>query len=110
MSDIASFEDLTSGTEETTELKLQGGKSVRLRGISRYEYMLASKAMLAEGGGDLAKFESMVVDFGLVEPNLSLGQVTAWMKSPGALKDFQSVHEAIMELSGLRAGADKSDL
>lgn len=104
---IASFEDLTSGVLQTETVPLQGGKAVKVQGISRYAYMHASKAM-ADGSNDIALFEARVVAAGLAEPKLSEGQVIAWQKSPGAFSDFQKVHERVMELSGLREGADKS--
>ncbi len=107
MSEIASFEDLIGGTEQTEPVTLTSGKIARVRGLSRYEYMLSSKVM-ADGSNDVAGFEVKIVSFGLVEPKLSEKQVTDWQKSPGALTDFQRVHEKIMVLSGVREGADKS--
>lgn len=109
MSEIASFEDLTSGAEEVHEVPLANGKIVRVRGLSRYEYMLTAKL---SGGADPdpGLFEVLVVHYGLVEPKLSRAQVEAWQKSPGGFVDFQRVDEAIMRLSKAGEGADKSDL
>lgn len=109
MTEYASFEELTAGVAVSEDVSLTGGGKVLVRGLSRYEYMLASKVM-ADGSADVAGFEVKVTFFGLLEPKLSEAQVAAWQKSPGAFSDFQAVHEAVMRLSGLREGADKSDL
>jgi hypothetical protein len=110
MSEIASFEDLTGGEAETTPVVLSSGKTVRVRGLSRYEYMLAGKQSQVDGETDVNLFEGLIVHYGLVEPKLSRGQVEAWQKAPGRSADFALVDEEIMRLSGLREGADKSDL
>jgi hypothetical protein len=110
MTEIASFEDLTGGEAEIVTVELSGGKSVRVRGLSRYEYMLAGKQSQVDGETDVNAFEGLIVRYGLVEPKLSGGQVEAWQKAPGRSADFALVDEKIMELSGLREGADKSDL
>lgn len=105
--EIRSFESLTSGTQQTELLPLPTGGAVRVHGISRYAYMHASKAM-ADGSNNVALFEVRIVAAGLAEPKLTEGQIEAWQKSPGAFADFDKVHKRIMELSGLREGADKS--
>lgn len=105
--EYASFDELTAGVETAENVTLKSGKAVEVRGLSRYEYMLASKVMAADST-DLVGFEVLVTFYGLVQPKLSQTQVAAWHKSPGGFADFQTVHEAIMRLSGLREGADKS--
>lgn len=108
--EYASFQDLTSGVAQEVDLDLPGGGKVRVRGLSRYEYMLATKESRTGDDIDLPLFEVMIVKFGLQRPALSRGQVEAWHKSPGAFADFQAVHERVMELSGKREGADKSNV
>jgi hypothetical protein len=111
VTEYASFEDLTSGAEASKEVTLTNGRKVRVRGLSRYEYMLAGKTANATGGSlDPGVFEALIVHFGMVEPKLSEGQVEAWQKSPGGNVDFHRVDREIMELSGFGEGADKSDL
>jgi predicted lipoprotein len=110
MSEIASFEDLTGGEAEIVSVDLAGGKSVRVRGLSRYEYMLAGKQSQVDGETDVNAFEGLIVLYGTVEPKLSRGQVEAWQKAPGRSADFHRVDREIMRLSGLNEGADKSDL
>jgi hypothetical protein len=110
MTDVASFEDLTGGVAEIVSVTLAGGKSVRVRGLSRYEYMLAGKQSQAGGETDVNAFEGLIVHYGLVEPKLTRSQVEAWQKAPGRSADFARVDEEIMRLSGIREGADKSDL
>ncbi|GGN40546.1 hypothetical protein FHR83_007012 [Actinoplanes campanulatus] len=110
MSEIASFEDLTGGEAESITVELAGGKTVRVRGLSRYEYMLAGKQSQRNGETDVNQFEGQIVHYGMVEPALSLGQVEAWQKAPGRSADFARVEREIMRLSGLGEDADKSDL
>lgn len=106
--EIASFEDLTSGADGFETVKLASGKAVRVRGLSRYEYLLAGKRMNGQEQ-DIGAFEVAITQLGLVEPKLTPGQVLAWQKSAGAFQDFQRVHEAIARLCGIGEGADKSD-
>ncbi len=110
MSEIASFEDLTSGEEEIHTVELSNGKCVRVRGLSRYEYMLAGKQSQVNGETDVNVFENLIVHYGLVEPKLSKGQVEAWQKTPSKNADFAKVDKRIMQLSALDEGAEKSNL
>ncbi len=107
MTEYASFDDLLDHEAVTEDVTLQSGKVVQVRGLSRYEYMLAS-AVMADGSNDVPGFEVRIVLYGLAAPKLTEKQVASWQRTPGAFADFQSVHEAIMRLSGLREGADKS--
>lgn len=108
MAEYASFEELVSGTDAEDDVTLASGGAVRVRGLSRYEYMLATKKAHEGESIDLPLFEALITEYGMVQPKLSSGQVEKWQKSPGAFSDFQAVHTRIMELSGLREGADKS--
>lgn len=109
-SEYATFEDLTSGVAVEEDVELGGGRKVRVRGLSRYEYMLATKMSRDGEDLDLPLFEALITHFGVISPKLSRAQVEGWQKSPGAFLDFQAVHTRIMELSGLREGAEKSQV
>ncbi len=107
MTEYAGFNDLLDHEAVTEDVTLASGKAVQVRGLSRYEYMLAS-AVMADGSNDVPGFEARIVLYGLAAPKLTQKQVEKWQRAPGAFADFQAVHEAIMRLSGLREGADKS--
>lgn len=107
MSEYASFEDLMANpmSQETQDVELNNGMVVKVRGLTRYEYMMCGKNM----EGDSALFERRALMYGIVEPSLSLGQVESWQKSVG-FKVVAPVQDAIMILSGVREDADKSDV
>ncbi len=109
MTEYAGFDDLLDHEAVSEDIALASGKVVQVRGLSRYEYMLAS-AVMADGSKDVPGFEVRIVLYGMVTPKLSEAQVKKWQRTPGAFADFQAVHEAIMRLSGLREGADKSSV
>lgn len=108
MTEYASFEDLTSGVVSEDDIPLPSGKTARVRGVSRYEYALAVKINASNAEVDGQGFEASIVEAGMVQPKLTLGQVIAWQKSPGSFADFGAAYEKIMEFSGKREGADKS--
>jgi hypothetical protein len=107
MAEYANFDDLVSeslddGAEDVT---LPSGKIVRVRGLSRYELMFNGK-----GTEDNALIERRNVVSCLVQPKLTITQVEAWQRNSCAGGDFKVLSEAIRDLSGLKQGADKSDL
>ncbi len=104
MTEYASVEDLTTADEPATEdVELPGGKAVRVRGMTRMELMLSRK-----GADDPAVIEQRMLSYCLVEPRMTAKQVEAWQKASGPMV-IAPVTEKIRELSGLGAGADKSD-
>ncbi|MEV6306483.1 hypothetical protein AB0M02_44245 [Actinoplanes sp. NPDC051861] len=109
MSEIASIDDLFDGDDVTAdvhELTLPNGKVVKVRGLSRYELILAGK-----GTEDGALIERRNIQMCMVEPAMTLGQVEAWQKrSRAGGGGYALVSKTIRDLSGLGEGADKSDL
>lgn len=106
MTEYASFDDLNTAEELATEdVTLPNGKVVKVRGLSRFEYMLAGK----DNDGDANKFENQFLRFGLVEPKLTVEQAEKWRKTANT-KVVGPVSEAIRRLSGLGDDADKSDV
>lgn len=104
--EYASFDDLIAGEEETTEVVLPSGGRVKVRGITRYQWMLIGK--MADGDGNTA--ETLLLHFGMVAPALSREQVEDWRKHPGASATVGKVSDAIRDLSGLAEGSPKSDM
>lgn len=76
--------------------------SVRVRGISRAEALTLK-------GQDLSVLEPRIIQFGLVEPELSAADVDEWYLHANCL-DVDIMVRAISELSGLSAAAPKSDV
>lgn len=107
MTEYASADDLVAESEESSEdVALPSGKTVRVRGLSRYEWFLAGKM---SSDGDPNAFETSMVQMGLVTPSMSPKQVEAWRKRPGKSPDLAAVSGKIRELSGHGEGAAKSD-
>ena len=103
--EIASIEELTTDTVisgETRLVELPSGKAVRVRGLTRYEMMLTRK-----GTEDITLIEARTLSFCMVEPIMTVAQVTAWQKATGPMV-IGPVTEAIRDLSGLGEGAEKS--
>ncbi len=102
----ASADDLVSNSVEDTarDVTLPSGRTVRIRGLSRYELLLSGK-----NTDDSAVIERRNVAVCMVEPKMTEAQVEKWQKSslPGELA---AVTMAIRELSGLAEGAQKSNL
>lgn len=108
MTTYATVDDLAEGDDVTADVRdvtLPNGKVVQVRGLSRYELILAGK-----GTEDGALIERRNVQMCMVQPRMSLAQVEAWQRSSRAGGAFARITEAIRDLSALAEGADKSDL
>lgn len=102
---IANFQSLTAGETETALVRLDNGSAVRVRGLTRYELLLSSQSERTNVDGEAWNLHTC-----LVEPQLTLGQATAWQKRSSAGGDIARVTIAIRDLSGLGEGADKRNL
>lgn len=109
MTEYASVDDLTAETGEdaTPDIPLPSGKTVRVRGLSRFEWFLAGKG---NNDSDPNVFETRMVAMGMVAPPMTEKQVEKWRKRPGSSPDVGVVSDKIRELSGHGEGADKSNL
>lgn len=104
--EYASVDDLVAVVEpETRDVELPNGKTVKVRGLTRFELIVHGK-----GTEDGALIERRNVAACLVEPRMTEKQVETWQKSPGSISSFGLVSEAIRDLSGLGEGAGKSDV
>lgn len=88
----------------TGEVDLGRG-TVTVRGLSRYEMVLASKV----ADGDDLRQERMILSMAMVEPKLTEDEVETWQKMsvPG---EINLVATKINELSGIGKDAGKSDV
>lgn len=98
--DLTGSDELDAGAEDVT---LPSGRTVRVRGLSRYELMVLGKNV-----EDPALVERRHVAACLVEPKLTAAQVEAWQKRSTAGGDFKVLSERIRDLSGIAEGAQKS--
>lgn len=82
---------------------LPDGSTVAIRALTRDE-VLAS-----QGLDSLADRDNYIVATGMTDPKLSIEDVAAWA-AEGDAGDLVAVTDGIAELSGLKQGADKSNL
>lgn len=87
----------------TAAVEIEGVGAVTVRGLSRYELLLASKKY----PDDTLKQERFVLSCGLVDPKLTEDDVEAWQKASGPM-EINAVAQRINELSGIAEGAAKS--
>lgn len=93
---------LTASRQHEAQVELAVG-TVTVRGLSRAEVHGLS------GKFDSPRdFEVEFISLGLVEPAMTPDEVRTWQSIPGAGAELQAVSDKIEELSGLKAGADKS--
>lgn len=104
MTEYASFDDLVEEVDSTEDVDLGDGRTVKVRGLTRYELLLNAK-----GTEDGTLIERRNLACCLVEPKLTQQQVEKWQKSspPNVIG---KVTDAIRRLSGLAEGARKSDV
>lgn len=85
---------------------------IRIRAMSREEmYTLRKRAAVKKGSDELdnALYERLVVTTCVVNPALDINAARAWQQGSDA-GELSGVVEAIISLSKLDEGADKSDL
>ena len=113
MTEYASAEELAAGDlGDGEDMVLPSGKTVKVRGLTRYESMFSTKGLMNSDGvlTDIALYERRQVVACVVEPKLTLAQVERWQRKSGANGDLRALMDRIKELSGRGEGADKSDL
>lgn len=77
------------------------GHVVRIRGLSRYETLLAQKH-LANGQ---EHFEAHMLAYALLEPRLTVAQAEQWLRASAA-GELEMLTRRVQYLSGAGAGAD----
>lgn len=84
------------------EVEIEGVGTVTVRGLSRYELLLAGKS----SNGDVLTSERKMIAMGMVEPPMSEDEVEAWQKcSPAG--EIMPVVQKINDLSGVTKHAHK---
>lgn len=86
----------------TDEVSIPGVGTITIRGLSRYELLLAGK-----GTEDAALIERRMLSYAMVDPVLTVDEVAAWQKASPA-GELGPVTTKMRELSGLAEGAGKS--
>jgi len=109
MTEYADFDALLGpeAVDDADDVVLSGGRTVRVRGLSRFEWFLAGKKV---PDGDANAFETVLISMGMVAPEMTEKQAEKWRKQPGTYPDVSKVSDAIRRLTGVDEGADKSDL
>jgi hypothetical protein len=84
------------------EVEIKGVGTVTVRGLSRYELLLAGKGQ----NDDVAAMERRMLSMALVDPEMSEDDVAAWQKcSPAG--EIMPIVNKINELSGVGREAQK---
>jgi hypothetical protein len=95
-------EALLKGSLPEVEVEIPGKGAVRVRGLSRAEYL----QMGIIGQEDLERAEVYMIGHGLVDPALSVEEIRKWRDAVNA-GEVDVVTEAINKLSGLNETALK---
>lgn len=90
-------------TGQTGTVEIEGVGEVTVRGLTRYEMILAGKI-----DGELRQ-EQFILSAAMVDPEMSEEEVALWQKvsPPG---EINTVATKINELSGIGQGAPKSEV
>lgn len=93
-------------TSETDTIDIPNVGTVTVRGLSRWEMLMANKGVKE---GDVLTIERRMLHFAMVDPALTESDVEAWQKASPA-NEINPVMQRINELSGIAQGSSKSDL
>jgi hypothetical protein len=85
------------------DVEIPGVGTVRVRGLSRYEVLLAQKEQ-SKGPGAM---ERVILRFGMVDPAMTEDEVAQWQKASPA-GELEPVARKIQALSGIGEGAEKA--
>jgi hypothetical protein len=88
----------------TGEVGIEGVGTITVRGLSRYEFITAQK--LAD---DPLKQERYLLSRAMLDPAMNEDDVAAWQKASDPL-EINRVAAKVNELSGIKQGADKSNV
>ncbi|WP_433117097.1 hypothetical protein [Micromonospora sp. CA-246542] len=90
--------------DSAEDVILPNGKKVRVRGLTRYELVLAGK-----GTEDNELIERRNLAMALVQPKMTEAQVEAFQRAAKG-PTLKAITDKVRELSGLNEGAGKSDV
>lgn len=97
---------LTASRLPTDQIEIPGVGAITVRGLSRFELLLAGK--LADDKGT-ASMEQHMLSMAMVDPEMSVKDVEAWQKASPA-GEMAPIVALVNRLSGVGQGADKSGL
>lgn len=89
----------------TDTVEIDGVGEITVRGLSRYELLLADKKY----PDDAMRKERFVLSVAVLDPKLSEDDVEVWQKASGPT-EINRVADKVNELSGIKKGAAKSDV
>jgi len=93
-------------TVNTDTYEIEGVGTLTLRGLNRYEFLLAEKKY----PDDVIKRECFILSVAVLDPaGLTEADVNAWQKASGPM-EINKVAAKINELSGIGKAAAKSDV
>jgi predicted transcriptional regulator len=91
---------------DEADVELPSGARVRVKGLTRAQFLIASRAV-ADGGP--IELERQNIAAAMVRPRMTADQVAEWQRRASAGELIPLV-DRIRELSGMAAGAAKSRL
>lgn len=92
-------------TLNSTDVDIEGVGTIRVRGLSRFELLIAQKKY----PDDTLKQERFILSTALVDPQLTEDDVAAWQRSSPPM-EIDSVAQVVNRLSGIGKDAAKSDV
>lgn len=107
MTEYVSIEDLTAVRNDNEEdYELPGVGTIRIRGLSRGEFLTAQKRF----GDDMAKQEQFVLSRCVIKPEGVTEAVVARWQKGSHIGEINKLAMYINNMSGIGKGADKSDV
>jgi hypothetical protein len=101
-----SVEQLTERELPEDDVEVPGLGWVRVRGLSRAEFLGLREGIDAKKGNPVVVAERRMIVAGMVIPKVTEAQVGKWMKKSGAV-ELDEVSNRISELSGIDLKAAK---
>jgi hypothetical protein len=87
----------------TEDVEIEGVGTITVRGLSRFEFLVAQKKF----PDDNLKQERFILSTAVVNPELTEDDVAAWQRASGPM-EINAVANVVNRLSGIGKGADKS--
>lgn len=104
LADLLARKEDNSPRVDTEEVPIPAlGKSVLVRGLSRYEFLGVGKGV---GEGDTAVVERRMIALAMLEPKMTIDEVATWQRSSAA-NEMTPVIKAINKLSGIGKTEEK---
>lgn len=89
----------------TEDIEIEGVGTITVRGLSRFELLVAQK----KHEGDTLKQERCVLSIAVLDPVLTEDDVASWQRTSPPM-EIERVARAVNRLSGIGKDAAKSDV